>query len=188
VIEEPDAQNRAPDAQDGADGTNVAPAQNRAETAPPMPAIERVAEIFERLFVLETALVGELLAELACCTPEELHKLFGNPLTRRVAAAPATAAPEPAAEPVNHGSQNLDPHAGWRWDENGRRTSPPGRSAFDWTRRLERRQARTGADEMMFALGMIAGIPVAVLAFVLMHGFEVKVSCSIYRPIDMSNS
>jgi hypothetical protein len=41
---------------------------------------------------------------------------------------------------------------------------------------------------MMFALGMIAGIPVAVLAFVLMHGFEVKVSCSIYRPIDMSNS
>jgi hypothetical protein len=57
-----------------------------------MPAIERVAEIFERLFVLETALVGELLAELACCTPEELHKLFGNPLTRRVAAAPATAA------------------------------------------------------------------------------------------------
>jgi hypothetical protein len=39
-----------------------------------------------------------------------------------------------------------DPHAGWRWDANGRRISPKFRSAFAWTKNYERPRGSHWSD------------------------------------------
>jgi hypothetical protein len=101
-----------------------------SEQPPPMPAIQRVAELFEALGNLERDLTFELLQELGKCSPEELAQLFGNPLRKPAAPTPtaeqaAEGAPAPAKKPG-------DPHAGWKWDpETGRRIWPPKQSAFE---------------------------------------------------------
>jgi hypothetical protein len=120
-----------------------------ADRPPRMPAIQRVAEIFENLFVLEHALVGELLSELAQCTPEELAMLFLDQRNRsRATPAPALAAPV-ADEP----EKPADPHATWRWDSTGKRIWPPKHNS---TRRStghaswrSARSARTGQTDMI---------------------------------------
>jgi hypothetical protein len=111
-----------------------------------MPAIQRVAEIFEALFNLERDLTGELLSELACCTAAELEQLFGNPLSRRASPAPAIKPPEPVeqtATGVAPVEKPRDPHANWRWDHTPKRIAPKLPSAFDYTRQLT--QPRRGS-------------------------------------------
>ena len=100
-----------------------APLCRSCRELPPMPAVRRIAELFEALFNLERDLTGELIAELSRCSAAELRQLFGPARAAMgYGSAPSTcpneqvkpAAPEEVSAPC-------DPHASWRWDANGRR-------------------------------------------------------------------
>jgi hypothetical protein len=108
------------------------------EAQPPLAPTARVAEILERFFLEDARLTAELLSALARCSPDELVQLFsrdGRPAGRMTSRrdleqAPAVLAAEQAAPPP--AEKPRDPHAGWKWDERGRRTWPQLPSSFDY--------------------------------------------------------
>jgi hypothetical protein len=148
---------------DGESAETVEPAEpgspNDSPPPPRMPAVQRSAELWEALFVLEPAMVSELLDELARCSVADLVKMFGSSasIPAGVVSEPqptpvgalycdgATGEPaavEPPAEPsvsqpdtdkLTTAEQLLANLNASRWDENGRRIGK-GISAFEWTR------------------------------------------------------
>jgi hypothetical protein len=124
-----------------------------ADAAMPEPAaapprqtpVERITEILEALFNLERDLTGELLAELAQCSLEDLAKLFG-------CTVPAPAPPDFAVadeypplpkEQLTEAERVRLNFEHSRWDENGRRIWPErNKSAFAFTKHSDRPSTR----------------------------------------------
>jgi hypothetical protein len=73
-----------------------------AAEPPPLAPVERVAEIFERLFRWDERLTEELLGELRRCSTADLVKLFGPPWTHAISPAAPPSAPvdEQPAKPA----------------------------------------------------------------------------------------
>jgi hypothetical protein len=96
---------------------------NETEQPPRMPPIQRVVELIESLFVLEKDLVGELLAELAMCSADDLIKLFNcTPPANAVTTAPAYEQPATAEpERLTEAERVRRDYEGQRWDAEGRR-------------------------------------------------------------------
>jgi hypothetical protein len=102
------------------------PEQVEPAPPPPQPPVERVPEILEALFNLERDLTGELIAQLARCSTDDIAKLFGcTPSTPPVTPAIASATEElegPAwMTPAERSQQQKADSGNWRWDANGNR-------------------------------------------------------------------
>jgi hypothetical protein len=159
----------------GANATNRVPAapdsppraaQMPAAEPPPLAPIERVVEIFERFFLPEP----ELLGELARCDTADLVKLFGSPSRRHDRTSPAvadvstwtrcppTSGPVPAEPEHGPAWEKADAELSGavlqvanppepKWDSNGYRISPPHHRYFRG--RCSNIVGRIGAGEAM---------------------------------------
>jgi hypothetical protein len=112
------------------------PAAPEPATAEPVAAerspIERIAEIFEALFLRERELTAELLVELGRADTATLAKLFGvsaPPSAEQPPIELLPAKPGPTwSFPVSESPSRRDEEP--RWDSNGYRLNPPPRNVF----------------------------------------------------------